>query len=772
MKASRSDRALPRFFCSAALLGPLLFSACGKKESSGSVEVSAPPEEETLVEKAIETLLPSEETIGGLAARAEAFGFLSRLPQETESVLQVRHLAQTLGQVKDSGLMERLRPILQERLGLDPTVFFDFLINPTLEDGILPPEAAIAAALLGQEFFVAFGEGTAEQTELLQEFYEIYVEGLYLVTFGQFASGAGLTLTSLPNEDPDSFLPAETDFLLQTLTKHMDELLTLGEDATLPPVLAGFKTEKSVRDFIVDQTEELILQMEEMMPPALSYKRVEKSGSRFTLFSFSLDGLISREVLAGDGLEEVMSPREIDRLHTALVSKEIVFGYGVVEDYLLYFAGSEEDELLLVDSPEASLLNKSVVAEVDPHLGETPLFFACTDYPVLDAYYNGSVPAIMAMVDAFSETVSNVSEFGDTRDVIKLIDNFKESLAVMYQYDGGPNATLAFLDEGLRIESYGGVTSSLLSEEPLGFASLLEAESLLLGAVGAATSEYREAALGALEGIIEAGYLLVQKYAQAEVEPVFGEQFTEMEQVFAPGLVQAWRSIRDNFFAGVGQEEAFLVDIGGKMPKAPFLPQAIQGEGEIPRLAYLYQVEDRGKVAATWDDLEPALQELLDQGAPMMGMEPGQIKIPEPMAMKAPGLNSYFYAFSGITTADFLPVASLSDEVFLWGSSQNFNNEIYESLTASEVTSQESGYLATLNFNTLRSLGATWLDVVEKNAGEIFPDDWQRESFEENLPNLELLLEVASVFDRLDLHFRNEDGQARYSIGLRLRDLD
>jgi len=201
---------------------------------------------------------------------------------------------------------------------------------------------------------------------------------------------------------------------------------------------------------------------------------------------------------------------------------------------------------------------------------------------------------------------------------------------------------VAWWENGLRIELKGGLSpEGLEGKKPLRFAPLLDDPSVLFG-----LAHHGDPARSAqIRALVEAWVALLHSSTHELFKAGLGgkdgptvEAWLEKEVV--PPLLAFYDSSKTLYQSGTGNEHAWIMDLGGKVPPVPLLPQR---PGEAPpkmlRITAVDDVVNRELVGQQWVQMEQALTQTLT-AFPQLGMK----ALPPPEASNAPGgITTYAY---------------------------------------------------------------------------------------------------------------------------------
>ena len=362
--------------------------------------------------------------------------------------------------------------------------------------------------------------------------------------------------------------------------------------------------------------------MAEMLPPFVTKEEKEIGGGTFRVFTVKAEDVVSLEELK-QGLEGQVPPEKVEKLHAALVKKSVSVGFGVRKDHLVVFITPDLAAMTYAASPAESLASRAEFEMLAECKGKNPFLVAMSSREVNAGLRESQDAGYLA--DVLAEVLGKVTAMGDLSDVIALVSKAGNTMRELYRGNDTAFCSAGWLaDDGIRIEALGGADSpSLDGKEPLAFAGALGSEDTVLTLNMRGDAAYGAKALDLLEDVAEISYELGNRYAASEAgkEAGMGEQFNLFRDKMLPHVTAGWQAMRGQVGGGLGQESALVMDLGAKMPKFPGLPEALAAKGKIPRVAIIYPVTDRAKVAEGWSAMEPALKGLLGRRAHARGSE-------------------------------------------------------------------------------------------------------------------------------------------------------
>jgi len=662
-------------------------------------------EEEPAAEEPEETAAAPDQVEYDMADISTHFNFTALIPQDFQSYQSV-----------DAGkFRELLRNTSMYRQTLDLFGFASGVEVGDPGDEINEPIEAesrmtqVFQLLTQGEIFFATGPQTASQTTNLLKFYHHYQRSDMEDNFTLLAEELGLMEAE---EEELEFFWYE-DPLTKMLRQNPEMAINLVEAAQMPTLMMGFEIKEN-RDAALDLLAEMDATLSMDMPPEVEKEEIEEDGLLFILYNFETTDMISLEEAreAFDMLDEA----QLERLHAAITSKTICFGFGMKGDYLVYFAGTDKDALSFAESPEDSVLANPEFAFVAKHKDENLLGVTYAEESLLNSIVGFN--DISYMTQAFINVVQRSTAVGDTRDIVALVERIEANARKFLVPTHNDSISVLFEDEGIRFESLGGNKGSEFdSSSPLHFAPLTAKESTAI-LYAARSADWVNPLLGeTVEDLLEVASQLTERYGVTEEAMAeHSEQIEFLTTVAFPTLKELNVAFGEAFLEGLGNESALVLDLAGAMPKFPEMPPEFLDEAKIPRMAFVYTVEDREKLGSGWENAEPAITRLIEGIAEQMG---AQFTLPDHMDSERAGIITYSYPFTGITNNDFIPSASVSDDLFFLSSSRTLSESIAEYLTTLETDeAEEEQPLANqwfINLELIQEYAAEMVDLTEKH---------------------------------------------------------
>jgi len=577
---------------------------------------------------------------------ANQLGFAAHLPAETEGYFGTLNLTTHLAGLKDSNWAKEVDAFLDDKTPAP---------SAAKADG--PPAAsAMLASLWGQDFFVALGKGTAESLKPWQAVSAINTELQYL-TMMQGTVGSAATGTKA--EQWIAKLLGNTALL----KRAADLVSTL----SLPPVLLGVKTDKP--DEMLGQLVPTAL-LEQAKTKA-KVSQVTSVSGKFMMVEGTFAALLTDEVEKAllDSLPaEQAEVRSVAATALdAVQAKPFCLAYGTAHGHLIVALGAGRPNLDFSADATSSLLSRPELSFVTPYVSKSLLAITFLEAGVLEAGQNPE--PLQPMVRGVLAGLKSSPTFGSLAAALEpKVQDLGALERAVSQRKPTTAVGIAWWENGLRVELKGGPSpEGKEATKPLRFAPLLDDPSVLLGLV-----YHGDPARNAkVRALVEAWAALLHSSAQELVKTGLGGKDGPAiaawgEKDVVPPLVSFYNGSKTLYQQGTGDEHAWLIDLGGKVPPLPLLPQK---SGEAPpkmlRIAALDQVTNRELVAHNWAQMEQSLSQAL-RAFPQLGMT----ELPPAEPSNAPGgIRTYAYPIFP-DADDLVPCASISDTMLMLGTSK------------------------------------------------------------------------------------------------------
>lgn len=628
--------------------------SCGKKSSTAGAEAES-------VIDAVKGAIASP-----VVAKASRFGFAARMPTSTEFYVGTIDLKSHWQALKGSAW------------GKDVLSFVEDKIPAGGEPGFTVDDA-----------FIAMPKGSAVALKWLMDLATAYNEVSYSTLFGggmASAMGGG------------SMNPS---FMLQSIASQPElvgQILTLTQGVQVPRVVAGFATAdpaKTLAKMITSDVESGLTKNATKGEVTLS------TGEKFTTYQFD----VSKE-LTPEKIKELVErsaglpmgpdfPKKLSAALEAVAKLKPMLAYGIVDHFIVFSVGPDVAHLNFVTEPEACLVARPELAFGAPYVDKALTGLVWGDGEFLRAMSNDQplAPLLRGLVHGMKGNPM----FGP------LADRMEPQLPALgalekkvFHQDFVSMVGLSYWDGGLHLETEGGLPPDKCGTDltkPLQFDAMVDAPGVILATTAHSTSQGDGRAY--FEKLVEMIYGAAAEFANSPAadESIKG-QFGMMDMMFKPMLLEFYNGSKDLSTKALGGEAAFVVEVGGMLPVLPGMPPELaQAKLPMVRIAAVSTVKDRAMVGTAWAQMDSALKKAMAQTP----IPPNMLM---PMDSKANDYTTYFYALP-LGSQDLLPSATVSDKVFVLGTSKALN----ESLVALvKPDSKATGVRARFNLSELRKL--------------------------------------------------------------------
>lgn len=728
----------------------------------------------------------------GVDERAAKLGFARYLPQDTEAVVSFYNGSKNAERVKNSKLWK----LVQEQMGggfggaelqvvpEEPEMKDDAIeedseesgveqadnITPDSVQGEVPPPADVTlladqepagpAALFGTEFTLAMGKKTGEQfgnlltvSSRMNYFNMRNLARTLLKTVKTGGMGdLEQSLGAGPNEQT-----------FKDLLNDPKSGIGLIEKLSMPPLYLAFRTTEAERPGAAMEVASA-LENVGMLGPVVEPLKFEISGHAFE-GSKIVGAKVSAEMSKNrEAMEAEMDPALVGKLLEAVAKKDLIVASGLVGDYVVMVIGGSTDDFKIAETPADSLVSTQALAFTD---GFSSKEFAAVSYgqkEMLETLVN-SVGGVADMANGLRDGLAGAEGIGDTRDLEALFQIVAEREAALRKL-AGVEATgmVAFFEEGLKIESFGGVDSGAVNWKATNVLSHLgDSSDVLMFADMTGDTTYSAKSKAYLEALMETGYAMAMKISNLPSEDGAISQFKDMAQTFdgkfRPDFVALWDAFSNDFGGSLGNESALVVDLKGGAPAVPGIPQTVVDQAKVPRISLIVPVTDRAKLSGSWDKMNGIATGALAKISQMTGQD---IPMQKPLSSEKDGNVTWFFPMPFFTD-DFLPSVTVGDKWFVASTSKMQALDLINQANAGGEGHQ--GVEFRMNFNTLRKYAGETLDMVDAHSEELMGSKMSPGDKKKAMDVISLLDDM----DMLTVHARQEGGVQRSSIHFKTR---
>ncbi|MEO7099325.1 MAG: hypothetical protein ABI162_08180 [Luteolibacter sp.] len=741
--------------------------ACNKKEEAKAPAAPAPAGEAAKPEAAPAAPVVPKVVALTAAERAAKLGFAKNLPQDTEFVLSFYNGSKTADRVKSSKLWKLVEKEMAGGAGMDdPDLDLDDDAAESKDKDAEKPakaddadEQAGPAMLFGTEFTMAVGKSAGEQAANL-------MTAARRMSYFQMRGIAKAFVAAAKKgnaADVEKSLAHEMggDLALELL-KDPESGVKLLERAKMPPLYLAFRVKEAQLPSAAQQVSAMIANAG-MLGPMVEAVEVEKAGHKFA--GFKISGAKISETMAAErkSMEESLDPAMVDQLLAIVAKKDLVILSGTVGDYVTFFMGSSVDDLNLASGVDQSLVASDALAFSDA--------YASKDLAALVYGQKAGLDTIMASIGGLSNSTNGLRDgiagadgIGETRDLETLFQMVADREAALRKLTRNDAlGTVAFFEEGLKIESFGGTDQGAFDWKAANKLSHLgDSSDVVLFADATVDAGYDEKANAYLESLVETAYAITMKVTEIPVENEDVTKFKEMAKLFdgkfRTDMIALWDA-RDQLHDSLGHERALVVDLKGSAPAVPGIPQAVVDKAKVPRISLVAPVTDRVKLSASWDKMNATTTGILGKVSEMVGKD---IPMQKPLSSEKNGLVTWFFPMP-FFNEDFLPSVTVGDQWFAASTSKNQALDLISQATAGGET--RDGLWFSMNFKALQTYAEETYRIVDENAEAITGAPFTPEQKKHAKDAIKTL----SDLDKLTVHSRREGAVLRSSIHFKTR---
>jgi hypothetical protein len=374
------------------------------------------------------------------------------------------------------------------------------------------------------------------------------------------------------------------------------------------------------------------------------------------------------------------------------------------------------------------------------------------------------------MATGLKEGLAETEAFGDSQDLEVLLGLIAEQeRAILNLHTYTPGGSVTFLEEGLKMEIFGGsAVPGTDLDTPRRYAGLGKDDGVFLFANWVSNPDYTEKVLEYVDTLGQTLYLAARQVARMDLPDEVAAQMEDVMSGFGmfdeqirPHFLELWSGLRDDLVAGLGEEGAVVVDLKGALPTVPGLPQLVVDEGKAPRIALLAPASDKEKLKGSWNNAEKALNGILKIVSEMTGEN---IPMQRPMSSEKNDLKTWFFPFP-FQTDDFVLNVSVDEKHFYASTSKSYVQDLAAKLEKTEVDPGAKGAYFKVNFTVLNAYLKDWIKLVEDKQDDIFgegsPDV---EDVMQMLPIAKQVVAALSELKGISAHTREEDEGVRTSV--------
>lgn len=749
--------------------GAMLLGAVSCKEKPKTAE--APAGEKSVVEKVAETVekvvAPKVEQSITDDERAAKLGFAKYLPKDTEMVMSVYNAQKAADQLKAL----KLYGVFESGMGMDMgegAIEDNILEDAPIEDGEQDADADLAEGgmvegpspwlLLGQEVTLALGDSTGEQTARLMR---VSRRISYFQARAMGKAAQSYAKTGKMEDFTESMQASVGQDMMKELVEDPESGIPLFEKAELPPIYFAMKVKQGEMEQalqMVNSGMAIFGMAGEMAAPV----EFETGGGKFSGFKLMGEEIAKAMKAEKDDMVESLGEKNTDSLIDAISKKNLIVVAGSVGDYVVVMIGGKEESMKLVSETKESLVATDELNFADAYADKQFVSVIFGDKGLWDdLMVEASGLATYAL--GIRDGIAGGGGLGDVRDLeamLQIVADREKDLLGMGRAE--TLGMVAFVDEGLRIESVGGYDKGGIDwDAKTTLSHLGDSGDNMLFLNIPTNAEYDEKMGDYFEAIVETVYAATVKMSELDIEAPELADMKEFMQLFegkfradAVGLCDALSGMSK----GLGHETAVVVDLKGSMPAIPGLPQKFVDEAKAPRITMVSPVTDRAKLKEAWKGMDLHATSLLEKVSEMAGEK---IPMQKPVSSEKDGMTTWFFSFPFFQD-DFMPSVTVSDQWFAASSSKTQAQDLVSKAAAGGEAG--NGVKFHVNFNALTDYADEMLAIVDNNSAELFTDEFKLESFNRDKADLKKAIDACREFDSLDWTIRKEGGLMRSSV--------
>ena len=621
-------------------------------------------------------------------------------------------------------------------------------------------EPVSPADMMGREITVAVGKNAGEQLTNLLTAYERFYYFMMRAATKSFAASikagdAGGMEQAMQN--------AMTEELAKDLVNDPESGIALIDRAQMPAVYVAFRTPKEKLDAVADQIGQSIDMFGnegEVSEPIT----IEKAGAKLTGFKLLGSKIVEELKNEREEMDNTLGTENADKLLAAIGKKTLVVASGKLGEYVVIFVGTSEEDFGLTEDPAKSLAAGKELAFADAYADKDLAALIYGSQSAAKALF-GSAAGLATYANGIRDGLSGSEGLGETRDLEAMLQMVAERETALRKL-GGIDAlgVVAFFDQGLRVESFGGYDPGALDwKTPCRLSHLGDSPDVAVFLNATADAAYDEKALAYYESLVETAYAAATKFSELPVEDGDVKQFKEMLDMFNTNFrteaLALWDALRGDLGAGLGQESALVVDLKGSMPTFPGVPQTVIDKAKFPRATVVVPVVDRSKLATSWTKINDSCTKLLGKISEMAGED---IPMQKPISSEKNGYTTWFMSLP-FQTNDFIPSVTVGDKWFAASTSKDRALDLLGQ--AEKAADGRTGLYLKVDFKAFQACAADTLKLLDENAKEIFGEN--ESMLEQVTATKEMrdkLLDAMTELDSLTVHSRREDGVLRGSV--------
>ena len=718
------------YFIVPLVAGAVSLSSC--KKNPEATEGSVIENGVDLLEESIELVEVADK--GHLSELATKAGFATMLPKETSAFWTFYDGAGMAKKLRNSKLGRFIESMAEED-------------DESLDDLLDDPEFMKFSEIAGEELFIAVGQGTPAQAGNL-------LEASTRSNYHQMRSMVGILANTLKDEEM-SYEDSQEYIIDWAKDPKTHDLF---KASVMPPIYFGFKLSDAEKR--QGYIETLLMGVQELVESQDEQETVLEEIKAGDFKGMALRGELLIKMLSGDEggeMREMLGEETFESFKNEAGKKDIVALVGERDDYLVFFIGSSVDQLKFAESVEDSVLANEQMAFTHQYSQKELISLMFMEQDLTKVFVenqSGLSDLALGVIDGLKES----DVFGDTRVLEGLLgDLIGREKAYYAGYKAGLSAMVAYYEDGIKLESiYTGNSLDVDLKSKRQLANLSEGEGVLFSANWINNPAQTALGLEYIDVLGSTVYQMTKQLSGLEFDTGDLSQYTAgfgmIDGMLRGDLVQLWSAFRNDLAGGLGAESAVVVDINGELPTVPMIPEEIVKNGKVPRVSYLSTVKDRSKLGASWQKVNSTAERLLKQAGAMTGTA---IPMQRPFKSESNGLTSWSFQIP-FAHQNCTPSVSVSDDLFVIGSSSDFANQLAGNFSREAVGEPMAEML--FQFEPLRELGTNWLELLANHGGD-FMGEGEFENFQEAIPMLRGLIEASDELDSISVqHTQSEKG--------------
>ena len=712
----------------------------------------------------------------GVEERAAKLGFAKHLPPDTEVVLSFYNGTKTADRFMNTKLWKLVQTEIGGGMGMGgpPNGGVEEPENedPELEqvdgdagaepaDGPQAGEPEVGpATLFGTEFTLAMGKPTGEQTGNLLS---LYRRMNYFQTRNLAKSFVAMVKTGDVSAIEKALQNQMGSQMMKDLMSDPQSGTAMLDKAKMPPIYMAFRTTESQRAGAAQELAAIVENLN-MIGPMVEPLKIEVAGCSFEGAKVVGEKIAATMTEERASMEEEFDAATVDKLIAAVKKKDLIVVSGTVGEYVVLFIGGSTDDLKLAATPGESLVSGKALAFSDAYASKDLAALVYGEKEAMDTIVK-SAGGIADLTNGLRDGLSGADGLGNTRDLeamLQIVAEREMALRKLASIDS--SGMVAFFEEGLKIESYGGTDTGMVDWKATNkLAHLGDSEDVLMFADVSVDAAYDEKSREYIEALMETGYAMAMKITELPMENEQMAKFKEMakmiDEKFRPDMVAMWDAMGKDFGASLGNESALIVDVKGAAPAIPGVSQEIVDKAKVPRISMICPVTDRAKLAGSWTKMNTTLTGTLAKISELTGTE---MPMQKPLSSEKNGNVTWFFPMP-LFSDDFLPSVTVGDKWFVASSSKLQALDLISKADAGGEG--RSGLWFSMNFQTLQKYADETLSLVDQSAESLMGHPLSAMEKKRMVDAISVLGDL----DKLTAHVRREDGVMRSSIYFKTR---